>query len=224
MKKFVLFCLLVTVTFGYADDTKISPELRGYNSSQPVQVIVQYAPGTQPGAQTQNCGGLFGFVGCLVQDLLNIVGQLPLINGVVALVDGTGIVNLSNQANVVYISSDRPLATLDNAPSAVNAEVAWQSNFIGTGIGVALIDSGVNSHPDLYTGILPVSRVAYSQSFVPGTSSTADQYGHGTHIAGLIAGDGLASTGPGVLPDIQGNCAGSEDRQPASAGCKRRSD
>ena len=166
MKKFVLFCLLVTVTFGYADDTKISPELRGYNSSQPVQVIVQYAPGTQPGAQTQNCGGLFGFVGCLVQDLLNIVGQLPLINGVVALVDGTGIVNLSNQANVVYISSDRPLATLDNAPSAVNAEVAWQSNYIGTGIGVALIDSGVNSHPDLYTGIFPVSRVVYSQSFV----------------------------------------------------------
>ena len=34
MKKFVLFCLLVTVTFGYADDSKISPELRGYNSSQ----------------------------------------------------------------------------------------------------------------------------------------------------------------------------------------------
>jgi len=145
MKKFVLFCLLVTVTFGYADDTKISPELRGYNSTQPVQVIVQYAPGTQPGTQN-NCSGLFGLVNCLVSDLLNIVGQLPLINGVVALVDGTGIVNLSNQPNVVYISSDRQLATLDNAPSAVNAQVAWQSNYVGTGIGVALIDSGVNNH------------------------------------------------------------------------------
>ena len=109
MKKFVLFCLLVTVTFGYADDSKISPELRGYTSSTPVQVIVQYAPGTQPGAQTQNCGGLLGFLGCVVQDLLNIVEQLPLVNGIVALVDGTGIVNLSNQSNVVYISSDRPL-------------------------------------------------------------------------------------------------------------------
>jgi len=72
MKKFVLFCLLVTVTFGYADDTKISPELRGYNSAQPVQVIVQYAPGTQPGAQT-NCSGLFGFLDCVVSDLLNIL-------------------------------------------------------------------------------------------------------------------------------------------------------
>ena len=210
MKKFVLFCLLVTVTFGYADDTKISPELRGYNSSQQVQVIVQYAPGTQPGAQTQNCGGLLGLVGCLVQDLLNIVEQLPLINGVVALVDGTGIVNLSNQANVVYISSDRPLATLDNAPPAVNAEVAWQSNYVGTGVGVALIDSGVNSHPDFYTGILPVSRVAYNQSFVSGTSSTADQYGHGTHIAGLIAGDGLASTGPAFSQTFKGIAPGAK--------------
>src|SRR5580704_12187964 len=194
MKKLVLFCLLVTVTFGYADHTKISPELRGYNSTQPVQVIVQYAPGTQPAAQP-NCGGLIGLLDCVVTDLLNIVEQLPLINGVVALVDGIGIVNLSNQLNVVYISSDRPLATLDNAPSAVNAQVAWQSNYVGTGIGVALIDSGVNNHPDFYTGILPFSRVVYNQSFVSGTSSTADQYGHGTHIAGLIAGDGLASTG-----------------------------
>jgi hypothetical protein len=77
MKKFVLFCLLVTVTFGYADDTKIS--------TQPVQVIVQYAPGTQPAAQP-NCGGLIGLLDCVVTDLLNIVEQLPLINGVVALV------------------------------------------------------------------------------------------------------------------------------------------
>src|SRR5580704_230770 len=178
MKKFVLFCLLVTVTFGYADDTKISPELRGYNSTQPVQAIVQYAPGTQPAAQP-NCGGLIGLLDCVVTDLLNIVEQLPLINGVVALVDGTGIVNLSNQSNVVYISSDRPLATMsDDAAPAINAEVAWQSNYTGTGVGVALIDSGVNNHPDFYTGVLPISRLVYNQSFVSGNSNAGDEYGH----------------------------------------------
>ena len=45
-----------------------------------------------------------------------ILGQLPLINGVVAQLDGNGIQSLSNQSNVVYISLDRPLSpSLSNA-------------------------------------------------------------------------------------------------------------
>lgn len=196
MKKCLVMLVLLAVPLAsLADDSKISPDLRGYNSTVPVQVIVQYAPGTQV-----NCSGLFGFVGCLANDILKlggeILGQLPLVNGVVALLDGTGIVNLSNQSNVVYISADRSLQPLlTNAAAAVNAQTAWQSNYTGTGIGVALIDSGVNNHLDFYTGVLPFSRIAYNQSFVSGNTNAGDQYGHGTHIAGLIAGDGLSSTG-----------------------------
>lgn len=197
-KSFALFLALLFAMplASWADDSKISPDLRNAQPGQQVQVIVQYAPGTQV-----SCSGLLGLVDCLLNDIEKlggiILGPLPLINGVVALLDGTGIVNLSNQANVVYISPDRSLMRLDNnAVGAINAQVAWQSNYTGNGIGVALIDSGVNQHPDFYNGLLPLSRVAYSQSFVSGNSSTNDQYGHGTHIAGLIAGDGLASTGP----------------------------
>ena len=127
----------------------------------------------------------------------------------VAVLDGNGIQNLSNQSNVVYISSDRPLApSLSNAAVAVNAPFAWQSNYTGAGVGVALIDSGVSSHPDLYLGILPLSRVVYQQSFVPGNSSASDQYGHGTHVAGLIAGDGLSSTGPFFSKTFKGIAPG----------------
>src|SRR3954463_7875041 len=195
MKKVLLLILIVSVTMAYADDSKISPELRNYPSTQKAQVVVQYAPGTQ-----LNCSGLLGLVGCVLNTILKlggtVLGQLPLINGVVAVLDGNGIVNLSNQSNVVYISADRPLMpTLSNAAPAVNADFAWQSNYTGAGIGIALIDSGVANHPDLYQGLFPISRVVYQQSFVPGNSSAADQYGHGTHIAGLIAGNGLSSTG-----------------------------
>src|ERR1700739_3726586 len=204
MKKLVLLFLIVSVTLAYADDSKISPELRNQPATQQTQVIVQYAPGTQV-----NCSGLLGLVDCLVNDILKLGGtilsQVPLVNGVVALLDGNGIVSLSNQSNVVYISPDRLLKpTLSNAASAVNAEFAWQSNYTGAGIGIALIDSGVASHPDLNLGVVPLSRVVYQQSFVPGNSSANDQFGHGTHVAGLIAGDGLSSTGPSFSQTFQG--------------------
>jgi serine protease AprX len=187
--------LLAAPAVMLADNSKLSPELQTMNSSTRVQVIVQYAPGTQV-----SCGGLLGLLGCLVGDVLElggtILGQLPLVNGLVAVLDGNGVQSLSNQSNVVYISPDRSLTpTLDNAALAVNAPTAWKSGYKGSGIGVALIDSGVSSHPDLNMGVLPFSRVVYNQSFIPGNSSASDQYGHGTHIAGLIAGDGLSSTG-----------------------------
>lgn len=195
MKKLVLLFLIVSVTLAYADDSKLSPELQGNQSSKQVRVIVQYAPGTQV-----NCSGLLGLVDCLVNDIVKLGGTilapLPLVNGVVALLDGPGILNLSNNANVVYISTDRPLTpTLSNAAPAVNAFAAWQSGYTGAGVGVALIDSGVSSHADLNGGFLGASRVVWNQSFVPGNLSGNDQFGHGTHVAGLIAGNGASSTG-----------------------------
>jgi len=195
MKKFLLLVLVATVTSAHADNSKISPDLQNYPSTQKAQVIVQYAPGTQA-----NCSGLLSLVGCLVNDVLQLGGtilsELPLVNGLVAVLDGNGILSLSNQSNVVYISLDRPLTpTLSNAAPAVNAFAAWQSGYTGAGVGVALVDSGVSTHPDLNGGFLGSSRVVWNQSFVPGNASANDQYGHGTHVAGLIAGNGSSSTG-----------------------------
>lgn len=192
----VVFVLVSFSAAAFADDAKISPDLRGYNSSTKTRVIVQFSSSPQ-----QSCGGLLGLVGCLTNAVLslggNLLGDLPLVNGVLAELDGSGIVTLSNNPSVTYISADRPLGTLSNdAAASINASVAWKSKYTGSGIAVALIDSGVNSHRDLNTtGLLSLPRVVYNQSFVPGSSSAADQYGHGTHIAGLIAGNGASSTG-----------------------------
>jgi len=209
MKKLVLLILIAMLaTTAGAQNSKVSPELQGYKSSQQVRIIVQYAPGTQV-----NCGGLLGLVDCLLNDILKLGGQilapLPLVNGVVALLDGPGINSLAHNANVVYISSDRPLTpTLSNAAPAVNAFAAWQSGYTGAGVGVALIDSGVSSHPDLNGGLLGLSRVVWNQSFVPGNASANDQYGHGTHVAGLIAGNGHSSTGRQYTRTFEGIAPG----------------
>lgn len=206
----VLVVLLAAPVALVADNSKISPDLINLPSGVQVQVIVQYTPSTQ-----LNCSGIIGLLDCVVNDVVKIGGtvlsQVPIVNGLVAVLDLNGILQLSNQPNVVYISKDRAVTPfLNNAAAAINAPAAWKSGYTGAGIGVALIDSGVNSHPDLQTGILPIPRVVYNQSFVSGNSSASDQYGHGTHIAGLIAGDGLSSTGIAYSKTFNGIAPGAK--------------
>ncbi|HZU22699.1 MAG TPA: S8 family serine peptidase, partial [Terriglobales bacterium] len=212
MKRVALLILLLLPASLFAGTEKISPDLLPYlNSSSQVQVVVQYAPGSQT-----SCQGLLGTVDCLLNSVVSAGGKLlseiPIVNNVVALVNGTGLLNLSNDPTVVYISKDRQLSTLlSNAAPAINAQAAWNAGYTGAGVGVALIDSGVNSHKDLtssgFLG-LTTSRIVYSQDFVPGTWSAADQYGHGTHIAGLIAGNGASSTGSAYTRTFKGIAPG----------------
>src|SRR5215471_4666920 len=186
MKRLLVLFLLAAVTAAYANDSKMSPDLRKLSAPR-ATVVVQY---NQPPTllDLQLITNLAG----------SLLGSLPLVNGLVADLPLANILTLSNQTNVKYISLNRTLSpTLSNAAPAVNAFSAGQSGYTGAGIGVALIDSGVAPHPDLKGGLLGGSRVVWNQSFVPGNSSAIDQYGHGTHIAGLIAGNGASSTGPG---------------------------
>lgn len=87
-------------------------------------------------------------------------------------------------------------ATLDRSVAQIGAPTAWEAGFDGTGVTVAVLDTGVDAdHPDL-TG-----RVVAEQDFT-GSPSTDDKFGHGTHVAATIAGTGDASDGlrPGVAP------------------------
>ncbi|MHA1499466.1 MAG: S8 family serine peptidase, partial [Promethearchaeota archaeon] len=68
----------------------------------------------------------------------------------------------------------------------------------GTGVRVAVIDTGIFNHPDL--------NIVMNRSFISGENPlhNIDDYGHGTHIAGLIGSDGSASSGEyrGVAPGV----------------------
>jgi serine protease AprX len=69
----------------------------------------------------------------------------------------------------------------------------------GRGVGVAVIDSGIAAHPALS------QKIRAAVSFVTGDSSTDDGFGHGTHIAGIIAGS--ASPAMKVTPLYRGGIA-----------------
>ena len=49
-----------------------------------------------------------------------------------------------------------------------------------------------------------VGRIVYSQNFVSGRTDALDHYGHGTHVAGLIAGNGAESTGAQYFRTFRG--------------------
>ena len=99
-------------------------------------------------------------------------------------------------------------------PAAARAHRARDD--VGPGLDVVAVSNSL----DLYTGVLPLSRVVYQQSFVPGNSSPNDQYGHGTHIAGLIAGDGLNSSGPLYTKTFKGIAPGAQ--RLSTCGCWMR--
>ena len=69
----------------------------------------------------------------------------------------------------------------------------------GQDIGVAIVDSGISPHAAL------VNRVVANVSFVTDDPQTTDAFGHGTHVAGIIAGN--AAPASGVAPDYAGGVA-----------------
>jgi serine protease AprX len=197
-----LLLLVLTAGSALADNSKISPDLLPLlaNPSSQVNVIVQY------NSPPQTCSpGPLG-LGGLVCTVVKIVGGVvkavfTLINAVAATLTAQSVIDLSNQSNVAYISLDRPVASmLDLTRDAAGADYAFQSGYTGAGVGIAVIDSGIYAHPDL------ASRILYRQSFVPKTND--DDYGHGTHVAGIAAGSGASSTGPQFTRTFRGIAPG----------------
>jgi len=139
---------------------------------------------------------------------------LAIVGAVSARLKGVQILKLTRDNDVDYVVKDQKLQAqfdpaLDSAKAGspgvleVGAPQAWsQLGVTGRGVGVAVVDSGVYAHPDLAGRI--VAAIDFT-SLAPTVSNIplSDLGGHGTHVAGLIAGDGTRSAGlyTGVAPN-----------------------
>src|SRR5262249_8332249 len=100
---------------------------------------------------------------------------------------------------------------LYTAITMTGADVAHANGWTGTGIKVAIIDTGIDyNHPDLGGCFGPGCRVTGGYDFVGdaytgGTSNIhpdpdpMDCAGHGTHVAGIVGANGVVI---GVAPDV----------------------
>ena len=117
---------------------------------------------------------------------------------------------LGANLHVRYVTPDREVSgSLDLTTAAVGAPAVWTASgtsgagLDGSGVGVAVLDTGVALHPDLTSG---GNRVTGWVDFIRGKKAPYDDHGHGTHVAGIIAGNGSRAAAAGR--DVRGVAPG----------------
>ncbi len=107
-----------------------------------------------------------------------------------------GARTLSSGVSKVWLDGKvRP--ALDKSVAQIGAPDAWKAGYQGSGVQVAVLDTGVDAqHPDL------AGKVKESEDFSNSATGPADLFGHGTHVAATIAGTGAGAGGTrkGVAP------------------------
>jgi serine protease AprX len=165
------------------------------------RVIITIKPGQEENAskEIRRLGGRLG-------------RKLKLVDGMAVELPNRVIKQISERSEVLSVHYDRPVSQhLNRAAVAVGARAASQQyGYDGAGVGVAVIDSGITRyHDDLsYQGYSTKVRVVAGQrmtkfvDFVNNSLMPYDDNGHGTHVAGIIAGNGYDSNGAraGIAP------------------------
>ncbi len=153
-------------------------------SSQPVRAILRGDVGTIQAVAARD-----GLPVLRVLDGLVVVEATPA--ELSALRQVSGIQAISRDAIVApFMTVATKAMAADQARAAVSGflGIGAYPAVTGKGVGVAVIDSGITTTHSALAG-----KVVAAVSFVTGDSSTTDGYGHGTHIAGIIAGSPTAA-------------------------------
>lgn len=114
------------------------------------------------------------------------------------------IPTLEEYGNVAFSYNDPALSSADSHYQwqhvAVGSTYAWAANYTGSGIKVAILDTGVkNNHEDL---VIAGEANTTGTSVTTGTGKASDSDGHGTHVAGIIgARKNNGKGGVGIAPD-----------------------
>src|SRR5919106_2444676 len=180
-------------------------QMAASNPDQIVSVIIQKVAGAASvERQVFSLGG-------------KVTKDLKIINAFAAEMRLGAAMEIARSYQVRWVSLDAPMVStacsqcIDTSRLAnsyvrtIRAEQIWNSSpyLQGQGIGVAVVDSGINPNGDFYTAGVnrQVADVRFNSDY---NQSTSDGYGHGTHVASVVGGDGSESSGKyiGVAPMV----------------------
>ncbi|MBN9388171.1 MAG: S8 family serine peptidase [Chloroflexi bacterium] len=188
--------------------------LAGTHPETNISVIVQKASGDNSLEQAvSSFGG-------------TITAELPFINSFGAELPAKAVPSLASQPGIRWVSLDAQVVktgytrsctdcvdttAVTNYTHAINADQVWNNNtgtaawLQGQGIGVAVLDSGINSGMYDFTDPRGNNRVVGQTLANRNPPNITDQNGHGTLVAGVIGSNGKGSNGayPGVAPQAQ---------------------
>jgi serine protease AprX len=136
-------------------------------------------------------------------------------------------VDIASWADVTYVDSDSPIR-MNNYSAKKDTKVnevrkgagPLDRKYTGKGVTVAVVDTGIwSQHPDLDDRVVKhvnfeggwffdmINDGVYSDQVADATGNSVDSYGHGTHVAGIVAGTG---EGSGNDPDMSGVAPGAQ--------------
>ena len=171
---------------------RVAPDLQdeaGKGSPSRMVRVVVTLDGQDAKKVVERVGDLGGIVRGHFKNVGVVSLELPL----------EAVESLAETEGVKYVVPDRQVTSLvSHLDATTGASLVLPSFFSstgydGSGVAVAVIDSGIETdHLDLIDGSTRTHRVVLNVDFT-GTGSLDDPFGHGTHVAGVMAGDGSAS-------------------------------
>src|SRR5207237_8381578 len=188
---------------------KVDPALLALMAADPQKLLPVIVEMQQPVAPFVGAPNVNRALEAL--DLLRFNGvpgvALSLIDAAAGFANAAGIEALNLAPDVARIHHDATVGPQPNAappdpptspdqvsgvyPQVVRATKVWQQGITGGGVTVAILDSGIAEDADL---VQPDNRLLASVNFAD-ERLTSDPGGHGTHIAGIVAGNGSNSGG-----------------------------
>ncbi|QAT41773.1 S8 family peptidase [Aminipila luticellarii] len=154
---------------------------------------------------------------CILDNYGKIKYELPFINALCVEVPIKKLSKIKCNANISLISMDAEVSKLPiettsvlndpfsligkkNAKNKKLRKSVFSGSLCGEGVTIAIIDTGISPHYDI---IKPANRIVAFKDFINNSIVPYDDDGHGTHVAGLAAGNGYMFGGNTIVETVR---------------------